>query len=397
MHRLLRLLVPALVPALVLLVVGALGAPVAGAAGPTPPVSTSPPVVKGEAVYRDKLVAGPGTWSTPGLTYTYQWLRAGNPVPGATDRSYRPDLADLGRRLSVQVTATDSSGASGVARSAPTDPVQRARLRSKQQPRVQGVARFTHTVRATAGRWSTRPARVRYQWLRAGRAIPGATGRRYTFAPADVGQRVRVKVMVKTPGYTSGSRRSAQAPPVGHRVGVRRGATYSIVTRGRITTSVREFARQAAQTFADPRGWRGGGVAFRRVARGGSFTLVLAEASTVPSFSSVCSSTYSCRVGRYVIINQTRWQRATPSWNGAGGSLRDYRHMVVNHETGHWLGHGHASCPGRGRAAPVMMQQSKGLAGCRFNPWPTAGEQGGRSGRTGAAGVTPRSATAVSE
>ena len=107
--------------------------------------------------------------------------------------------------------------------------------------------------------------------------------------------------------------------------------------------------------------------------RGGDFTLVLAAAGTLPSFSSACSAQWSCRVGRYVIINQHRWKHASPAWNAAGRSLRDYRHMVVNHETGHWLGRGHASCPGRGRA-PVMMQQSKGTGGCRFNPWPLAWE-----------------------
>ena len=347
-------------------------------------MSTSPPVVSGDAVYRDRLVASPGTWSAPGLSYAYQWLRAGRPIAGATTRAYRPGLDDLDRRLAVRVTATDGEGATGVAQSAPTSRVARARLTSKQRPGVRGVARFTRTVTATAGRWSTKPTRVRYQWLRAGRPIAGATRARYTFAPGDVGRRVRVRVTVKAPGYRPASRQSSKGRPVGHRVGVRRTATYSIATRGRVTASLRQFRRQAAETFADPRGWRGGGVAFKRVARGGAFTLVLAEASTVPSFSSACSSTYSCRVGRFVIINQTRWQHATPPWNAAGGSLRDYRHMVVNHETGHWLGHGHAGCPGAGRLAPVMMQQSKGLSGCRFNPWPTRGEQGGGRGRVAA-------------
>ena len=65
---------------------------------------------------------------------------------------------------------------------------------------------------------------------------------------------------------------------------------------------------------------------------------------------------------------------ATPSWNAAGGSLRDYRHMVVNHETGHWLGHGHASCTGAGQPAQVMQQQSMSLQGCSFNAWPTTSE-----------------------
>ncbi len=161
-----------------------------------------------------------------------------------------------------------------------------------------------------------------------------------------------------------------------HRVGVQRSVTYSVATRGPVTASVKEFARLAQQTFEDPRGWRGGGVAFRRVAKGGSFTLVLATAEQVPSFSSQCSSQWSCRVGRFVVINQTRWRHASPAWNAAGRSLRDYRHMVVNHEVGHWLGLGHSGCPGAGKPAPVMMQQSKGRDGCTFNPFPTLAEQG---------------------
>ncbi len=150
--------------------------------------------------------------------------------------------------------------------------------------------------------------------------------------------------------------------------------TYDVTTRGAITSSLSEFRLLANQTLNDSRGWARMNVSFTEVSSGGQFTLVLAEASQVPTFSSACSSEYSCRVGRYVIINQDRWQGATPSWNGGGGSLRDYRHMVVNHETGHWLGHGHRSCGGAGQAAPVMQQQSIDLQGCKFNPWPLASE-----------------------
>ena len=150
----------------------------------------------------------------------------------------------------------------------------------------------------------------------------------------------------------------------------RRRVTYSVITRGDITASMEVFRRQARETYDDERGWRGGGVEFRRVRRGGDFTLVLASARAVPTFSSSCSAQWSCRVGRFVIINQLRWKHASPAWNAAGRSTRDYRHLVVNHETGHWLGLGHASCPRRGTKAPVMMQQSKGTGGCRLNPWP---------------------------
>lgn len=150
--------------------------------------------------------------------------------------------------------------------------------------------------------------------------------------------------------------------------------TYDVSTKGAIHASLSEFKLLANQTLNDPRGWARMNVKFIEVPSGGRFTLVLAEASQLPTFSSGCSSDYSCRAGRYVVINQDRWLGATTSWNAAGGSLRDYRHMVINHETGHWLGHDHEFCGGAGQAAPVMQQQSIDLQGCSFNPWPLASE-----------------------
>lgn len=150
--------------------------------------------------------------------------------------------------------------------------------------------------------------------------------------------------------------------------------TYSVATNGSIYANFSEFQTLANQTLNDSRGWARMGVSFKQVASGGDFTLVLAQASLLPTYSSGCSADWSCNAGRYVIINQDRWMGATSSWNNAGGSLRDYRHMVVNHETGHWLGHGHAFCGGSGQLAPVMQQQSISLQGCKFNPWPLASE-----------------------
>jgi len=145
--------------------------------------------------------------------------------------------------------------------------------------------------------------------------------------------------------------------------------TYDVSSKGLITANFTEFKTLANASLNDARGWARMGIVFREVSSGGMFTLVLSEAGQVSSFSSGCGVEYSCRVGRNVIINQDRWIGATASWNQAGGSLRDYRHMVVNHETGHWLGHDHESCGGTGQAAPVMQQQSISLQGCRFNPW----------------------------
>lgn len=158
-------------------------------------------------------------------------------------------------------------------------------------------------------------------------------------------------------------------PAVGARI-----VTYSVTSWGAISASLPEFRQQVNVTLNDGRGWSQMGVSFQEVATGGQFTLVLSEANELARrYSPGCSAEYSCRVGQYVIINQDRWVGATPSWNSAGGSIRDYRHMVVNHETGHWLGHGHEGvCVGG--LAPVMQQQSINLNGCNFNPWPLAAE-----------------------
>ncbi|MGB3023516.1 MAG: DUF3152 domain-containing protein [Candidatus Saccharimonadales bacterium] len=151
--------------------------------------------------------------------------------------------------------------------------------------------------------------------------------------------------------------------------------TYSLSTRGTITADLAEFRSVVAATLADSRGWTRLGVSFREVESGGQFTVFLSEASQLTTFSATaCDTTYSCNVGRAVIINQDRWLNATPSWTSGGGDLASYRQMVINHETGHWLGHGHRSCTAVGQAAPVMQQQSMDLQGCSPNAWPLTGE-----------------------
>ncbi len=347
--------------------------PGASSAG-SPPVNDDPPAVTGDPVYREPLVAFRGAWTADSdLTFDFQWTRGGAPIDGATAKRYRPRLADIGRRLRVRVTATDEVGASTTATSDPVE-VRRAVFAPGERPSVSGMKRYTHVLEAAPGTWSPRPGTLTYRWFRDGTRIRGAKQRRYRLQAADVGHHVRVVVTARREGYRRDRASSRRTRSVMHRVALKRTATYRIETRGTISASLKVFRRQVAQTFADPRGWRSAGVGFRRVTRGGDFTVVLAEASTVPSFSPVCSAQWSCRVGRYVIINQLRWRHASPSWNQARKSLRGYRHMVVNHETGHWLGHGHLGCGGAGRLAPVMMQQSKGLDGCRHNPWPLSSE-----------------------
>ncbi len=152
--------------------------------------------------------------------------------------------------------------------------------------------------------------------------------------------------------------------------------TYCVSAKGVDASYLGEFRSKLQAVYADTRGWSvNGQIKFVEVASGCNYTAWLTRADLVPSFSStICDSTWSCRVGNNVIINFDRWSGASPAWNGAGGSLDGYRTMVINHETGHWLGFSHRYCGGAGQSAPVMQQQSISLQGCAFNSWPTASE-----------------------
>jgi vancomycin resistance protein YoaR len=151
--------------------------------------------------------------------------------------------------------------------------------------------------------------------------------------------------------------------------------SYCTAVRGVSTDNLPTLRTMLTSTYADARGWSIGGlVAFKEVSSGCDYTVWLSSAAQMPSFGGVCDSEWSCRSGNNVVINYERWANASPAWNQMGGTISNYRNMVINHETGHWLGFAHDHCGGAGQLAPVMQQQSINLQGCTFNPWPLARE-----------------------
>lgn len=146
---------------------------------------------------------------------------------------------------------------------------------------------------------------------------------------------------------------------------------YCVAVRGVDASNLAALRSKLKSTYADSRGWSLDGlVDFKEVTSGCDYTVWLSAASQMASFGGVCDPQWSCRSGNNVVFNYDRWAKASDAWNQYGGSLEDYRSMLVNHETGHRLGFGHRHCGGPGQLAPVMQQQSISLEGCTFNPWP---------------------------
>lgn len=71
-----------------------------------PKIVARTPVIRGIARVAQRLRAVPGTWQPAGVTLRYRWLRNGNPIAKATNRTYVLKRLDRGRRVSVKVTGS---------------------------------------------------------------------------------------------------------------------------------------------------------------------------------------------------------------------------------------------------------------------------------------------------
>jgi hypothetical protein len=77
----------------------------------------------------DELSCSEGTWSA-GPTFAFQWLRAGNAIPGATSPTYTVAVEDEGKALQCEITATNAAGATQalskalIAEAGPSSPIK---------------------------------------------------------------------------------------------------------------------------------------------------------------------------------------------------------------------------------------------------------------------------------
>lgn len=134
-------------------------------------------------------------------TFAYQWLRDGVSIPGATGATYTVKANDVGKRLSVKVTASKTAFTKAVVTSAKTAPVTAATLTFSTPAAITGTLKLGHTLTAQGA--TTPGATYTYQWYRNGAAIKNATAKTYKLSASDVGRLMTVRVIAKKAGYTS--------------------------------------------------------------------------------------------------------------------------------------------------------------------------------------------------
>ena len=129
------------------------------------------------------------------------------------------------------------------------------------------------------------------------------------------------------------------------------------------------FATAVEATLSNPQSWIGTGkVSMQRVDASypnPDFRVRLTTPNTATR-ADLCgfgipfpTSCYIRGFQKSVIINLARWVRGALAF---GGDMTTYRQYATNHEVGHALGKSHVGCQENGQLAPVMMQQTFGVA-----------------------------------
>ncbi len=116
----------------------------------------SSPAVTGTARLGQSLTSAPGTWAVLGVTFARQWLRDGVAIPHAVGVGFTPTVADVGKRISVRVTASRAGYVAEATTSPPTAPVGKAAATttvalSASSAKFGAKVTATVTVRAVAG------------------------------------------------------------------------------------------------------------------------------------------------------------------------------------------------------------------------------------------------------
>lgn len=186
--------------------------------------------------------------SVAGSSVTYQWYRNNVAIGGANTFMYFPDVADLGKTITVKTTIARFGYTSLVSTQSAGVTISATVPASVTPPTITGVAadnttQVGKTVGSTPGTWSIPGLSYSYQWYRDQTAIPGATASTYTTVAADGTTQLTVRVTAFKANVYSGTTAKSEAHQV--RLGpfpVSTPATFLIIGTGAPTATLKTTA-----------------------------------------------------------------------------------------------------------------------------------------------------------
>ncbi|GAB4100948.1 hypothetical protein [Sinomonas halotolerans] len=178
-----------------------------------PFASVSVPRITGTTAVGYTLTAAVAASVPAADATTFQWLRDGAAIPGATTTTYKLVAADQAHKISVAARHTKAGYIDAVRTS--TAYTVSGVFANVVAPRISGTAAVGYTLKAVVTVPSPAPSSIRYQWLRNGAAISGATGSSYKLTASDQAKQIRVKVAFLRAGYLTTTPTSAYVVPKG--------------------------------------------------------------------------------------------------------------------------------------------------------------------------------------
>jgi hypothetical protein len=172
------------------------------------------PSISGVKQVGEPLTASPGTWTT-GAVLTYAWKRSGSASVIATGARYIPVSADVGKTLTVTVTAMRDGFTTLTKTSVATTGILGSPFTNMPNPTITGTLRVGQTLTANTEGWTPTPTSFSYMWMRttlAGKTtvIAGATKSTYKVVKADKSTFITVTVKANKPLFLTTARSSAQ-------------------------------------------------------------------------------------------------------------------------------------------------------------------------------------------
>src|SRR5690606_24292747 len=132
-----------------------------------------------------------------------QWRRDGSAISGATSATYTTTAKDLGKRITVSVTAAEYGWLSSVTTSAATEKMGRYPLEGTLSV-VVSKDDATKKLTANVSGLTTPGVIYKYQWLRDGKSITSkGTSATYALTSSDFGKLISVRVTATKTDYTS--------------------------------------------------------------------------------------------------------------------------------------------------------------------------------------------------